>query len=188
MQNLELRNERPLLLPAAPAGEEERVATLLRGFEQRLGFIPDGLRLYSLSPPLLETFAANVGYFNSGERLSPQLMAMIRYLGSWHARCGFCIDFNEALLVNMGLDPDAVRAARDNPQAAPLDPREMPLLRLALKSTREPEQVTTLDIEAAHAAGWTDRDVFDVVAQAASNRAFNYVLRTFNVEHQGVFA
>lgn len=37
------------------------------------------------------------------------------------------------------------------------------------------------------AQGWTDRDIFDAVAQAASNKAFNYMLRTFKIEHQGAF-
>ena len=188
MHNPDFQSERPLLTPQPPTGEEGRVAAVLDGFEQHLGFVPDGLRLYSLSPPLLESFAANVSYFNSGERLSPVLMAMIRYLGSWKAKCQFCIELNEGFLSNMGVDLDQVRAARSDPEAAPVEARELPLLRLALKSIREAERVTPDDLEAARAEGWTDRDLFDVVVQAANNRAFNYVLRTFGVEHQGAFA
>ncbi len=88
----------------------------------------------------------------------------------------------------MGLDLDAVRAARGNPEAAPIPAKEKPLLMLALKAVNSPERVTEQDIQAAKAQGWSDRDIFDVVAQAANNRAFNYVLRTFNVESQGAFA
>jgi alkylhydroperoxidase/carboxymuconolactone decarboxylase family protein YurZ len=52
----------------------------------------------------------------------------------------------------------------------------------------DPDSVSAKDIQAAKAQGWSDRDIFDVVAQAASNRAFSSVLRTFNVESQGAFA
>jgi alkylhydroperoxidase family enzyme len=161
---------------------------MFSAIEQRVGFVPDGLRLYSFSPPLLESYVANIGYFNSGERLSPALMAMIRYLVSWNAKCQFCIDLNEGFLANMGVDLDQVRAARSNPEAAPVQEKERPLLRIALKAVTDPEAVSNADVDAARAQGWSDRDIFDVVAQAANNRAFNYVLRTFNVEHQGVFS
>ncbi len=187
MQNV-TSNKTPLLHPCPPAGEESRVDAVLKAIEQKLGFVPDGLKLYSFSPPLLENFVGNVGYFNSGERLSPSLMAMIRYLVSWNSKCQFCIDMNEGFLTNMGIDLDQVRAARINPEAAPVQEKERPLLRIALKSVLDPDNVDMADVEAARGTGWSERDIFDAVAQAASNRAFSQVLRTFNVEHQGAFA
>ena len=188
MQNHVKQQEKPLIIPQAPAGEEARVDAVFSAVKQHLGFIPDGLRLYSFSPALLETFVGNVSYFNSGERLAPSLMAMIRYLGSWESKCHFCIDMNEGFLTNMGLSLDSIRAARGNPDAAPIPAKEKPLLMIALKSVSNPEKVDAKDIQSAKAQGWSERDIFDVVAQAASNRAFNNILRTFNVESQGAFA
>lgn len=179
---------KPLLFPQAPAGEEGRVEAVFDAVQKRMGFIPDGLRLYSFSPPLLEAFVGNVAYFHSGERLSHTLMAMIRYLVAFESKCSFCLDQNEASLINMGLDLDAIRAARGNPELAPVTPKEKPLLLLALKAVNDPSGVSEADIQAAKAQGWTDREAFDVVAQAASLRAFSYVLRTFKVGAQGVFA
>ena len=188
MQTQLRHNDKPLLIPQAPAGEESRVDAVFGAIKQHIGFVPDGLRLYSFSPALLENFVGNISYFNSGERLTPSLMAMIRYLVSWESKCHFCIDMNEGFLTSMGLDLDAIRAARNNPELAPLPEKEKPLLRIALKSVNDPESVNDKDIQAAKAQGWSDRDIFDVVAQAASNRAFSYVLRTFNVESQGAFS
>ena len=188
MQTQVRQNNKPLIMPQAPAGEEGRVDNVFEAIKQHIGFVPDGVRLYSFSPALLENFVGNISYFNSGERLTPSVMAMIRYLVSWESKCHFCINMNEGFLTNMGLDLDAIRAARANPEAAPLPAKEKPLLMLALKSVNDPESVNDQDIQAAKAQGWSDRDIFDVVAQAASNRAFNYVLRTFNVESQGAFA
>jgi alkylhydroperoxidase family enzyme len=188
MQNQVRQHEKPLIIPQVPAGDEDRVEAVFSAVKQHMGFIPDGLRLYSFSPALLETFIGNVSYFNSGERLTPSLMAMIRYLVSWDAKCSFCIDMNEGFLTNMGLNLDSIRAARNNPDAAPIPAKEKPLLMIALKSVNNPDSVDAKDIQTAKAQGWSERDIFDVVAQAASNRAFSYVLRTFNVESQGAFA
>ena len=73
-------------------------------------------------------------------------------------------------------------------EAAPIEEKERPLLRLALKAVNAPEDVGEADLAVARAQGWSDRDIFDAVVQAANNRAFNFVLRTFKVEHQGAFA
>ena len=178
----------PLIYPQIPVGEEERVNRILSNFEQHLGFIPDGLRLYSISPPLLETFAGNIGYFNmGGTELPPVLTAMIRYQISWNAHCSYCIDLNEGFLTNLGMDLDDIRASRDNPDAAAISEREKTLLKLAIKSAESPEKVTEVDVDAARKQGWSDRAIFDAVVQATSNRAFNNILCTFNIEHQGAF-
>ncbi len=188
MSHAAIKNDTPLVIPTPPAGEEDRVAGVLSAIEEHVGFVPDGLRLYSFSPPLLESFVGYISYFSSGERLSPTLLTMVRYLVSWQNECSFCIDMNEGFLVNMGVDIDAVRAARTNPDAAPVADKEKPLLKLALKAVNTPEDVNQTDLQAVHAQGWSDRDIFDAVVQAANNRAFNTVLKTFNVEQQGMFA
>lgn len=190
MQNIaHAQMEQPLIYPQAPAGEEARVAEILGNIEKHVGFVPDGLRLYSISPPLLETFVGNIGYFNmGGSPLPPILTAMIRYHVSWDAGCSFCVDMNEGFLTNMGVDLDAIRASRNNPDIAPLDEKDKILLKLALKAIDKPEQVNKADMDMAKTKGWGDREIFDAIVQAANNRAFNYVLRSFNIEHQGAFA
>jgi len=187
--NIETLNiEKALVTPVAPKGDEQRVAGILAAIEEHIGFVPDGLRLYSFSPPLLEAFVGNISYFNGGANIPPTLTSMIRYLASWQAECSFCINMNEGFLVNMGKDLDDIRAARSNPKAAPLEENEIPLLLLALRSLDEPKKINQDDLEAVRKHGWSDRDIFDAVTQAASNRAFNTILKTFNVEVQGAFA
>jgi len=180
--------EMPLITPIAPAEDQERVDNILKAVNEHIGFIPDGLRLFIFSPPLLESFVGNISYFNGGTSIPPSLMAMIRYLVSSKAECTFCIDMNEGFLVNMGADLEQVRAARSNPDLAPVEENQRPLLALALKSVETPENVMEQDIQAVRQAGWSDREIFDAIAQANSNRAFNNILRTFNIEHQGVFS
>lgn len=182
-----MEEQTPLLQPIPPAAEQGRVAAIFRGIEQHMGGVPDGLRLYALSPPLLETFVASVSYFVQHSTLSHRLLGFARYLASDQVNCSFCVDYNHALLLNLGVDPAAIEASRENIDAAPLDEREKVLLALALKAVNTPDAVDRSDIAAAHALGCSDREIFEVVARVAMNRAFNIVLKTFNVERQGVF-
>jgi len=177
-----------LINPVPPADQVEHVEAIFAQMKEHLGFIPDGLRLYGISPPLLESFVGNVGYFRGGTALSGELTAMIRYLVSDRAKCQFCIDLNEGFLAGMGVDLDQARAARSDAEQAPLDEKEKVLLRLALGSVDLEHETKPEEVERARAAGWNDREIFDAVVQAAANRAFNHVLRTFNVEQQGAFA
>ena len=92
-------NSKPLLDPTPPGDELDRANAVFSMAKDMLGFVPAGVRLYGISPPLLEAFAGNVGYFRNGTKLSPALTAMIRYLVSEKVGCQFCIDMNEGFLV-----------------------------------------------------------------------------------------
>ncbi|WP_456373000.1 carboxymuconolactone decarboxylase family protein [Thiolapillus sp.] len=177
-----------LINPTIPDADQKRVSAIFDSIESHLGFVPAGLKLYSISPPLLEAFVGTVGYFMSHERLSQKLLAFIRYLVSSDANCHFCIDFNSALLMNMGVTADQLEAARIEPDLAPLESGEKTLLKIALAAIDQPEAVTDADIESARAQGYGERDVFDAVVIAANNKAFTHVLRTFKVEDQAAFA
>lgn len=176
-----------LITPTPPAGEEARVAGVLDAIQSHLGFVPDALKLYGISPPLLENFVGNISYFRGGTKLSPALTTSIRYLVSVESDCSFCIDMNEGFFANMGFDLETIRKARNNPDLAPVSEQERPLLKLALKAISSPGEVDAADMDAVRAQGWTDREMFDAVAQAAGNKSLNYLLRTFKVEHQGSF-
>ena len=50
MQNTATNNtEQALIYPQAPVGEEDKVNEILGNIESHLGFVPDGLRLFSFS-------------------------------------------------------------------------------------------------------------------------------------------
>lgn len=184
-----IQNQRPLITPLVPEQDKQHVDEIFSNVQQHMGFVPDGLRLYSMSPPLLDAFMGNIGYFSMGGTSIPTpVMTMIRYLVSWDAGCSFCVDMNEGFLVNMGFDLDAIRAARGNPDKAPFDDKAIGLFKLALKAVGNPDAVSESDLDSVRKLGWSDREIFDAVVQAANNRAFNYVLRTFKIEHQGAFA
>lgn len=179
---------RPLIEAQPPLESEARVDAILNTIREHIGFVPDGLRLYGISPPLLEAFVANINYFLGGTRLPQHLTTMIRYLVSSKNNCQFCIDLNEGFLAQMTIDLDQARAAREDPDRAPVEARDKPLLRLALKSALDPHGVEARDLDAARQQGWEDRDIFDAVVQGAHTRGFNQVLATFKLDQQGVLA
>lgn len=177
-----------LINPKIPAEDRSKVDEIFKGVEQHIGFVPAGLRLYGISPPLLEAFMGSVGYFLAHPTLRQEFLAMTRYLVSSDAGCSFCIDFNKAILINLGKTEEQLQEARENPDKAPLTDAEKVLLNIALAAIHNPQAVTQEDLQKARDQGYTDRNIFDAVAIATSNKAFTHLLRTFKVEHQGAFA
>ncbi|WP_456447002.1 carboxymuconolactone decarboxylase family protein [Thiolapillus sp.] len=177
-----------LIDPVIPEKEQRLADKIFSGVEERLGYVPAGLRLYGISPPLLQSFSGAVGYFMGHERISQKLLSFIRYLVSSDANCRFCIDFNQGILLSLGVTEQELQDARNNPRKAPLDERERELLDIALTAVDDPEKIDAARVDAARELGCSDRDVFEAVYVAANNRAFTTVLKTFNLEHQGAFA
>lgn len=177
-----------LLKIDVPAADQARVDAVFKVAEEMIGFVPDPIKMYSISPVLMELFANTIGYFRQHPNLSQPLLALIRYLGSERVGCQYCISLNENLLLKLGWDLETIHATRDDMESAPLEEKEKLLLRLALKALSDPDSVTSAEMDAARAQGWSERDIFDVVAMATNNRQLNLLLKTFKVEEQGTFA
>lgn len=168
-----------------PPGEESDVDAIMRPFAEMLGKAPTGLRMLGTSPALLENYASTIHYYMSHTSISQPLLTFIRYLVSWRGDCHYCIDMNEAFLMNAGLDLDSIRATREDPARAPLGEREKYLLMLAVDAVDLPESVTRHRIDGARAHGWSDRDIFDAVWHANSNRAFGRTAEAFGLPPDG---
>lgn len=177
-----------LITPTAPSADQARVEAIFAQVQEQMGFVPDGLKLYGISPPLLESFVATIGYFRGHSKFRQELLAMIRYLASSNNECTFCIDFNESILLHLGLELDQIRASQTSPDRAPLPDNEKVLLNLALNAMKDPDSIAEQDIQQAKDQGWDERDIFEAVLIAANNHAFTTVLKTFKVHHQGAVA
>ncbi|MDY0036587.1 MAG: hypothetical protein RBS05_11810 [Zoogloea oleivorans] len=173
---------------APPAGEEAKVNTIMAPYKEMLGRAPAGLQMLGVSPPLLENYASTIHYYMEHPTLGQKLLTFIRYLVSWRGECAYCIDLNEAFLVNAGLDLDAVRSTREDASRAPLEERDKALLIFAVDAVDRPESVTTERFTEMRALGWGDREIFDAVWHAAQNRAFGIAADAFALPSDGFIA
>ncbi|MGV6857741.1 MAG: carboxymuconolactone decarboxylase family protein [bacterium] len=177
-----------LISPQLNADEQARVDAIFSDIESKMGFVPAGLKLYSVSPPLLEAFLGNVGYFMAHPDFRQEFLATVRYLVSSTNNCRFCIDFNLGILGNQGVDLDAVRAAREDASKAPLESREIALLQHVLKTLEQPASQTKESLETLKQLGWSEREIFEAILIGSNNRSFTTMLKAFNVEDQDAFA
>ncbi|MBN2607101.1 MAG: hypothetical protein JXR47_07180 [Thiotrichales bacterium] len=171
-----------LLSLVTPEKATGRVAEIYDEINWTFGSVPSGFQLHSISPELFDDNWRNISYFMEHKTLSFPLLAMIRMLVSKDNECEYCINLNEALLINKaGFTQDQIAATKADASTAPLSEKDKAMLLFVLKATKAAKSVNADDMETLKNLGWTDRDIYDAVAHGARNMAMDVLFDTFKV-------
>jgi uncharacterized peroxidase-related enzyme len=160
-----------------PADEDEppSVKELSAKANEKLGFVPNVLRVYALRPRHLELWNAFYDDLMRGESaLTREQREMIAVVVSTANRCHYCMVSHSAYLRRLTGDPVLVEQLRTNYKYAEIDPRERAMLDFAVKLTEQSAACTEADVEALREAGWADEDIMDIAEVAAM---FNFTNR-----------
>ena len=153
----------------------EGVQALYEKANEKLGFVPNVLRVYALRPRHLELWNTFYDDLMRGESaLTRQQREMIAVVVSTVNRCHYCMVSHSAFLRKLTGDPLLVEQLRTNYAYADIAPRERAMLDFAVKLTERSSACTEEDVEALREVGWTDEDVMDIAEVAAM---FNFTNR-----------
>jgi uncharacterized peroxidase-related enzyme len=142
---------------------------------ERLGFVPNVLRVFALRPSHLLAWWAYYDELLRGESgLTKAQREMIAVVVSATNRCHYCIVSHSAALRKLTEDPVLVDQLATGYAHAQLDPRDRAMLDFAVKLTEESHRCGDDDIEALREAGWNDEEIMDIAQVAAM---FNFTNR-----------
>jgi uncharacterized peroxidase-related enzyme len=142
---------------------------------EKLGFVPNVLRVYALRPRHLELWYAFYEDLMRGDSgLTKAQREMIAVVVSTVNRCHYCMVSHAAYLRKLTGDPVLVEQLRTGYKYAELEPRERAMLDFAVKLTENSSGCTEADIDVLREAGWTDEDIMDITEVAAM---FNFTNR-----------
>jgi uncharacterized peroxidase-related enzyme len=135
---------------------------------ERLGFVPNVLRLYALRPSRLLAWNAHYEEAMKGESvLTKAEREMIAVVVSVANDCAYCIAAHGAALRKLTKDPAlADQIAADYRKAGIPEPMKR-ALDYAVKLTRAPAEMNEADVEKLRASGWQDEDVMDITEVTA---------------------
>ena len=144
------------------------VLELWRPSLEKLGFVPNVLRLYALRPSRLLAWNAHYEEAMKGDSaLTRAEREMIAVVVSVTNRCAYCIAAHSAALRKLTKDPAlSDQIAVDYAQAG-LPERLRRALDYAVKLTREPATMAEEDVASLRETGWTDEDVMDITEVAS---------------------
>lgn len=134
------------------------------------------------SPTLQALKATIMHYFSEHPRLSPKLIAMIRYITSIIIEAEPCIEFDIHHLKLLGLKEDLIEKLRNSVGAVPLDERERELYIFVVKALEKPAAVSEEDTESLQKLDWTDADIFDALYAASNMIGPGLMMKPLKVE------
>ena len=159
-----------------------------RKCEEKLGFVPNVLKSYAFDMPKLEAFVAMYNdLMLAPSGLSKLEREMIAVAVSSHNRCYYCLVAHGAAVRQLSGDPVLGELMVMNYRAAPLSPRHRAMLDFAVKLTAEPWTVEEEDRARLRAAGFSDRDIWDISAVAAFFNMSNRVASATDMRPNTVY-
>jgi len=153
----------------------DEVKELWAGPRERLGFVPNVLRVFALRPRhLLAWWAYYDELMREESGLTKAQREMIAVVVSAANRCHYCIVSHSAALRKLTKEPDFVDRLATGYKYADLEPRDRAMLDFAVKLTEASDRCTDEDVEALRDAGWNDEEIMDITQVAAM---FNFTNR-----------
>ena len=155
----------PLSWLRVPAEDElpEEVLELWRPSLERLGFVPNVLRLFALRPSHLLAWNAHYEEAMKGDSgLTKAEREMIAVVVSVANRCSYCIAAHSAALRKLTKDPALADAIAADHTEATVEPRVKAMLDYSQKLTLRPAEMEEADVEALREAGWRVEDIMDI--------------------------
>lgn len=156
-----------------PATAPTKGAPLLEGAQKKLGFIPNMYGAMVNSPGLLETYQLGYERFRSDSGFSPAEQEIVFLTISFDNGCDYCMAAHSMLADAFSKVPkevtDSIRAGREIPDVK---------LRALAHFTRHLLQTrgrpTAAEAQAFLAAGYTEKQVFDLILAIAVKTLSNY--------------
>lgn len=135
---------------------------------EKLGFVPNVLKAYAFSSLKLQAFADLYNDLMLGDsNLSKLEREMIAVAVSGVNQCYYCLTAHGAAVRQLSGDPGFGEQMVMNFRAADLDARQTAMLEFADKLTRTPHAMVEDDRQALRAAGFSDRDIWDISSVAS---------------------
>lgn len=150
-----------------------RTKELLDGVNKKLGFVPNLMGTMASSPAVLEAYLNFSGAL--GSSLNAKLREQIALTVAEINGCRYCASAHSAIGKMSGLDEDAILKAR---QASSTDEKSGAALRFAKALVVSRGKVSDTEIEAVRKAGYTEKEVSEIVANVALNIFTNYFNET----------
>ncbi len=136
--------------------------------QDKLGMIPNVLRAYAFDIQKLNAFTALYNdLMLAGSGLTKLEREMIAVVVSSINKCFYCLTAHGAAVRDLSGDPRLGEMLVMNWRVADLPPRHRAMLAFAEKVTKSSAEVAEFDREALRDAGFSDRDIWDIVNVAA---------------------
>ena len=160
-----------------PADATGKAKQLLDGVQAKLGITPNLMKTLATGPAALEAYL-NFGAALSTGRLDAKFREQIALAVAQANSCEYCLAAHSAIGKMVGLKPEEIAGSRE---AHAEEAKRDAGVQFAQALVVQRGEVSDQAVAAVKAAGYTDGDIAEIVANVAVNiftNYFNHVART----------
>jgi len=159
------------------------VATNYAAAQEIVGFVPSLCEFMSINPDIQ---TAHMGYIKtiiSHPTLTGKFFSMIRLVVSSNGDCDYCVDFNEAMLMNsFGISADEIKDIKVSPSLVKsLDEKEKALFLFVLKGVKDSHSTSAEDIQKLKNLGASEIEIYDSLNHGAHMVATDILINAFKI-------
>jgi uncharacterized peroxidase-related enzyme len=170
-------DQMPRIAAIDPAHAQGKARQLLDAVQAKLGLTPNLVKTLANSPAALEGYLG-LGNALAGGVLDAKFREQIGLAVAQANSCEYCLSAHTALGSLVGLQAEEILASRASRSA---DARQDAGLRFAQALVVNRGEVSDAAVNRVRAAGFTDAEITEIVANVAANiftNYFNHVART----------
>lgn len=146
------------------------VAATLDGVKAKLGVVPNLFSTFAQAPAVLNGYLALSEALTKGRLTPAQRESLALAIGQANS-CQYCLSAHTLLAKGAGLNPTAIRSARDGQSEDPLTDA---LVKLAVRIVQQRGVLSDADVNEARQAGVDDGLIVEVIGAVALNTLTNY--------------
>ncbi len=158
------------ITPIAPENATGQSKDLLAAVKSKLGMVPNLMRGLAHSPAALNAYLQFSGELARGV-LPAKTREQISLAVGEANECGYCVAAHSTLGKMSGLNAEQITDAR---RGTAVDPKTNAILHFSRKTVEARGHVSNDDLSALRAAGASDAEITEVVANVALNIFTNY--------------
>lgn len=144
---------------------------LFNAVQNKLGFIPNLIKVFGNSPVTLQTYL-NLGELTASGNFSNKFREQLALAIAEENDCNYCLSAHTAIGKMNGLSDEQTE---QNRQGFSNDAKTQVALQFAQKITSKRGQVSSQEIQEFKNAGYNDSDVLEVILNVVANTLTNYV-------------
>lgn len=144
---------------------------LFNAVQNKLGFIPNLIKVFGNSPATLQSYLS-LGELIASGNFSNKFREQLALAIAEENACNYCLSAHTAIGKMNGLTEEETE---QNRQGVSADAKTQAGLQFAQNVTKNRGQVSTEAIQAVKEAGYNDGDILEIVLNVVANTLTNYV-------------
>lgn len=150
--------------------------------KKNFGMVPNLFKTLAIKPDILEANWKKVKAVMMQGELPRDLKEMVAVVVSQANGCPYCVNAHSAVLKMMGIPREKILQIIENIEGADVPPAVKKVVKLSVKATREPNDITDTEIKEIKDLGYSDAQIVELLSVVDLFTSFNKFLDALQVE------